>query len=106
VRALRHLHDLVRQHHDQSGAHVSKRGPSGEHGERSQRAQLPFGARTLPPLHTQHALDSHQRHLRGAHALPPEKVAQGPNESQRRSGERGCQVEKHETFNASHFSIP
>ena len=86
MRVIRHVHDMVREHHDQSGADVSERGAGRQHGVGPQRAQLPAGARPVSPLHTKRPLDRHQRDLRRPHPRPSTKAAQRPDQGERRSG--------------------
>lgn len=75
MRALRHLHDLVRQHHHQSGSHFSERCAGRQLRGQPQCAQLSPGARPLPTLRAQRTLDHHQRALRNAHTLPSAQIA-------------------------------
>lgn len=83
VRRIRHVHDMVRGHHNQPGPDIyewrtgrrfrSDPGPSG----------LSAGARPVPTLHTERLVDNHQSAVRSAHIVPLAQVAQGPDQSQR-----------------------
>lgn len=86
VRSFRHVHDMVREHHDQPGPDVSEWRSCGEHRVGSQRAELPTRAWPVPPLHTQRPLDRHQHDLRRSHSHPSQETAQRFDQGERRSG--------------------
>ena len=75
VRALWHLHDLVREHHHQPGPHISERCAGRKLRGQPQLAQLSPGARPLSPLRAQRTMDHHQCALRHAHSIPSAQIA-------------------------------
>lgn len=81
---------MVREHHDQPGPDVSERGSGSEHGIGAQRAELPPGARPVPPLHTQRPVDRHQHDMRRPHPHPSQETAQRLDQGERRSGTYLC----------------
>ena len=83
VRVIRHVHDMVREHHHQPGPDIFKRSASREHGIGPQCTELPSGTWPIPPLHPKRPLDRHQYDLRRSHPHPSSKTAQRPDQGER-----------------------
>ena len=70
VRFIRDIHDLVREHNHQFGAHVFIGGPRGQFRISTQRSELPIGPRTVPTLRFKRSVDFRECCLRVFNSFP------------------------------------